>query len=431
MPAAERRIVVLGAVVAVATIAFGYVYGFRGGNELGAPTPPFTIAWGPLADPLAVPAVVVVALCAFFAPRLRGARLPAAGFVPVVLLLALAAGVAVGSMRLGTYGWWHVFDLRPGGSFAAANEYLPGQPTLTWGVGFYLDRFAEMVPSQTVNIAGHPPGPLLLMRALSIDTAQGLAALCIACAALCTPLTYAIARAVPTSEWTARTAALLVALSPVVLLYGVTSFDAVYAAMGAAAAALLLSRRPTLVAVGVVAFAVATLFSWALLGIGAAAAIVVLGRDGWRRALVVAVACGVGVLVINAILAAGWGYDPIGTLLATEGVYRNSLAKIRPYPFWVPGSAVAWAVMLGPLTVAYALRGAVRRNPVAVGIVAVVLIAAVAGFTKAETERIWLIFVPLTCVAAAQVVPERRLPLVLSLLAAQALVLQLLVNTLW
>jgi len=431
VPVAERLVVLLGAVVAVATVAFGYVYGFRGGHELGAPTPPFTLAWSPLADPLAVPAVVVVVLCAFAAPRLRGPRLPAAGFVPVVLLLALAAGLAVGSMRMGTYGWWHVFDLGPRGSFAAANEYLPGQPTLTWGVGFYLDRFAEMVPSQTVNIAGHPPGPLLLMRALSIDTAQGLAALCIACAALCTPLTYAIARAVPTSEQTARTAALLVALSPVVLLDGVTSFDAVYAAMGAAAAALLLSRRSALLAVGMVAFAVATLFSWALLGIGAAAAIVVLVRDGWRRALVVAAGCGVAVLALNAVLAVGWGYDPIGTLLATEGVYRNSLAKIRPYWFWVLGSPVAWAVMLGPLTVGYALRGAVRRNPVAVGIVAVVLIAAVAGFTKAETERIWLIFVPLACVAAAQVVPERRVPLVLGSLAAQALVLQLLVNTVW
>jgi hypothetical protein len=87
--------------------------------------------------------------------------------------------------------------------------------------------------------------------------------------------------------------------------------------------------------------------------------------------------------------------------------------------------------MLGPVVIAAATRAALRRNPVALGILAVVVIAAVAGFTKAETERIWLIFVPLACVAAAPVLSTRRLPLVLGALGAQALALQVLVNTVW
>jgi len=51
--------------------------------------------------------------------------------------------------------------------------------------------------------------------------------------------------------------------------------------------------------------------------------------------------------------------------------------------------------------------------------------------TKAETERIWLPFVPLACVAAAAVLPARRLKPVLWMLAAQALAVQLLFDTVW
>ena len=57
-------------------------------------------------------------------------------------------------------------------------------------------------------------------------------------------------------------------------------------------------------------------------------------------------------------------------------------------------------------------------------------VSAVGGFTKAETERIWLPFVPLACVAAAAL-PIRRLSSVLLALGAQALAVELLFNTVW
>ena len=60
--------------------------------------------------------------------------------------------------------------MRPGGSFEAGNEYLPGLPALSYGTHFYLDRFAELVPSLPVNVAGHPPAPLLLLHALGLTT---------------------------------------------------------------------------------------------------------------------------------------------------------------------------------------------------------------------------------------------------------------------
>jgi hypothetical protein len=67
----------------------------------------------------------------------------------------------------------------------------------------------------------------------------------------------------------------------------------------------------------------------------------------------------------------------------------------------------------------------------AVGLVAVVAAAAVLGFTKAETERIWLFLVPFACIAAARVLTPRRLPLILGALAAQALAVELLLFTAW
>ncbi|WP_320670317.1 hypothetical protein [Patulibacter defluvii] len=422
------------ALVAAATVAIG-VWHAATGRELGTATPPFVAGWLPQLAPAAVVALGLVPVVAWSAPGLRDRRLRPAAVALALLGLALAAGLAVGAMRLGPAGWSHVFDLGPGGSFEAANEYLPGLPTLQWGVGPYLDRFAETVPSQPVNVAGHPPGPLLLMRALGIDGPGGLAALCIGAAAACAPLTYLLARAArgPAAdrERTARTAGLLAALTPIVLLDGVTSFDAVYAAFGAAAAIPLLSRRRAVAAVGALLLALATLFSWALLGIGAAVAVLRWRRDGWRVAAAVAALCAIAWLAVNGLLALAWGYDPIGTLRATEGVYRNSLARIRPYWFWLFGSPVAWALMLGPAVAAALVRSALRGSAAGRAIVAVVAFAAIAGFTKAETERIWLIFVPLACVAAAEAIPDRRLRPVLLLLAAQALAIQALANTVW
>ena len=51
--------------------------------------------------------------------------------------------------------------------------------------------------------------------------------------------------------------------------------------------------------------------------------------------------------------------------------------------------------------------------------------------TGGETERIWLPFVPLACVAAAAAVPAGRLRPVLTFLVFQAMVVELLFFTVW
>jgi methylthioxylose transferase len=317
---------------------------------------------------------------------------------------------------------------RPG---EAANEYLAGLPSTSYGVRFYLDRFAELVPAQPVHVAGHPPGPLLLMHALGIRGAGGLAALCIAGGALTAPLTYILGRTLRLGESGARLAALLCACSPVVLLFGVTSYDYLFAALGTAAATLLVARRRSLRAGGAAALAVAALFAWSLLGVGAWAAIVVARRDGIRAGAVLAAACATALAALNGALAAAYGYDPIGTLAATGGVYRDGIASIRPYAFWALGSPVAWGVMLGIPIAAAAIRGAMRGDTPAMALAAVVVAAAAGGFTKAETERIWLFLVPLACVAAAPALAGRPPARLLALLVAQALAVQALFATVW
>jgi hypothetical protein len=414
---AVLRIVIVGA---VATVAIGLALGR---DRLGVATPPFVANWAPRLDPLAAVSVVVLAGGCAAAPRLLDLR-PRA-FVIAVWGLALGLGLALNVARLGTAGWSAVFDLRRGGE--AVNEYLPGLPAIGYGVRFYLDRFAELVPSLPVNVAGHPPGPLLLVHALGIRSAAGLAALCIGAGSLTAPLTYALALALQ-PERTARIAALLVAFSPVVLLDGVTSFDYVFAALGTGAAALLVRRRAL---AGAVALAVATLFSWALLGVAAWAAVVVALRRGARAALGVAAVCAAATAGLAVAMAGIWGYDAIGTLRATAAVYDHSIASMRPYPYWAFGSVVAWGVMLGPPIAAAGLRGAVRRDAAALALAAVLAVAALGGFTKAETERIWLFLVPFACTAAAPLLADRPLRRILALLVVQALLVQALFATVW
>ena len=177
--------------------------------------------------------------------------------------------------------------------------------------------------------------------------------------------------------------------------------------------------------------AVASFFSWALLAAGAFAAVVVFQRDGWRAAVILAAACAAATLAFHAALAFAFGWDPIGTIQATSDVYRLGIARIRPYAYWVAGSPAAWAAFSGLAIAALWLVALARRETTAVALAAIVLTAAVLGFSKAETERIWLFMVPFACVAAAAVLPPRRLPLVLGLCAAQALAVELAFDTVW
>jgi hypothetical protein len=140
--------------------------------------------------------------------------------------------------------------------------------------------------------------------------------------------------------------------------------------------------------------------------------------------------CGLAFAAVYTALALVLGYDPIATLNATVAAYRRTQHH-RPYAFWLFGSPTAWWISLGLPIGWLAVRAATESDPSALGLVAVVVVSALLGFTNAETERIWLPYTPLASLAAAAVLRPRRLPPVLYLLAAQALGAELLFHTIW
>lgn len=420
-----------GFALAAATIAYGFAARVEG-TRLGASLAPFLWDWSPSLRASAIPAAVLLAPAVWLAPRLRAPAVRPWAFAGAALTLGLALRLALGSARGGVDGLWAVYQV---GNHEAANEYLPALPALDFGALFFLDTFAEIGTSLPVHAIGHPPGLLLMLHWLGIDGAPGMAALTIGAGALAIPLTYLLSRAL-LDEDRARSATLLYVFAPSALLYGATSADALYATVALAAAIpLALAARSRAASgalpLGAATLAVASFFSYANLAIGAWATLLAAQRAGLRRAARLAIACGVVLAASYGLLHLTTGYDPIGVLRATESVYREGIASRRPYEFWLFGSPIAFLCALGLPIAWFALRSAGARYAPAVALVAVVIVAAVLGFSKAETERIYQFLVPLACVAAAASLPARWLPLTLGALAAQALAIELLLYTVW
>jgi hypothetical protein len=247
-PAAARLLLPLAGLVVLATVVAGTVIRQRTGG-LGTATPPFVMSYLPDAKlPWFALAVVLAAAAAWAAPRLArpGLTLPTPVWLGLLALLVLLPGLALGAARKRAAGLAGDLPAHRGGSFEAKNEYLPGLPALSYGARFFLDRFAELVPSLPVNVAGHPPALMLLIDALGLTTPGRLAALCIAAAVVTPLLSYALARALGQPRPRARVAGVLAALSPLLLLFGITSADAVFMAGGAATAVLLVAQQPAL-----------------------------------------------------------------------------------------------------------------------------------------------------------------------------------------
>jgi methylthioxylose transferase len=424
---AELALPAAGLIVCALTVTVGLV--IRATTRgLGAPLPPFSMFFSPELDPLLAVTVLVAGGAATLAPRVVDWATQPARVAGGLFALALALGLSLNLARAGVSGWTAVFTTGAHGSPEAPHEYLPGLPALSHGVGYYVGHFPRLLTVLPTHVRGNPPGPLVALHLLGIHTAAALTALCVGLGALTAPLAYDLGRVLG-GEQRGRLAGVMTAFAPSLLLFGVTSVDYAFATLGLAAACLLARRHPAALLAGGVLAAVASFFSWLLLAIPAWATIAVLRREGPRRALVCACVSAGLILALNVALALSLGYDPIATFRVLDRLYRHGAAASRPYAFWLFGSPVAWALMLGIPTAWLAVRSLAVGDPAAVALAAVVLTAAVLGFTKAETERIWLPFVPLACVAAAATMSARTLRPLLWSLVAQALVVEVLFDT--
>ena len=416
------------AIVSLLTIAVGAIL-VLGGRDIGAPLPPFLFRFRPDASLLSLLAAGVLAIGVLGARRLSSPALKPGLFVVAATVLGLALRLSLNASREGVIDWWIFFDPRFG---EGTVEYLAALPALEFGVPLFLDRFAETASALPVHAVGHPPGLLSVVGLLGIETAPAFAALIVAAGVLAVPLVYLLGRELLDDDVRARAATLLFVFAPSAIIYGASAADALFATLGTLAALLLIARRPVVrLVAGPAALALATFFSYANLAVGAWGALVVAVREGPRAAVKVAAAAGAGLVVFYLAAYALFGFDIVGAIATTEDIYRVSIARLRPYWYFLFGSPVAWLAAMGIPLALYWLRAIAAREAAAVALAAVVVIAAVGGFTKAETERIWLFFVPLACVGAAAVLPQRRLMLVLSLLAVQAFLMQHLLGTVW
>ena len=298
-------------------------------------------------------------------------------------------------------------------------------------------RSPRSAPRCPVHAIGHPPGLLVGLHALGIDTAPGMAALTIGVGALSIPLDLpAGPRAAGRAARAARHAALRVRAQRDALRRHLGR-RALRHARPARRAAARWPRRPDGRAPG-------------RAGAGGAGAgqLLLLRQPGDRRAGhaagLAAQRPAAGRAASPRPAASRWWpstacstWPPATTRSAscrpTESVYREGIASRRPYAFWVFGSPVAFlvAARAADRLVRAALRGRRRRRrawPCSPCWSSPPCSASPRPRPSASTCS-WC---PLACLAAAtSAAANAACALVLGALAAQALATELLFYTVW
>lgn len=321
-------------------------------------------------------------------------------------------------------------------------------------IGEFVRGFVDHIDRYSVHVRGHPPGfPVLLAALDSIGLRGGwpVVGLSMAGTALAPAGVLVAVWAVAGVEWVRRCAPLLV-----VAPYGVwmmTSADAVFTAVGAwgvATCALGLRAR------GMVAVAWGSA-SGILLGAllfftygGATFVLVPLVPAVvlWRRR-----APGVVPTVVAAVLAAGavtavWtaaGFWWFAGAAETRLQYWAGTAQFRPFAYFMVANLGATLIAVGPTTFGGLVELWRRRRtppPIAVlvlgGLTALVA-SHLSQYSRAEVERIWLLFFPWLVVAGALLVDRpdaapraRRLATVaVSVQVVLAVVLQAALESKW
>lgn len=283
------------------------------------------------------------------------------------------------------------------------------------GVGPFVETFTdpEVLAGYPVHVEGHPVGAALLFVGLDrigLGGSAGAAAFLVLVGAAIAPLVLVAVREVAGGS-RARQAAPFLAIGPMAI-WTVTSADALFAAVGAAAVVLVVlasGRSSTwgrlgLGVAGGVAFGVGAQLSYGLVPLVLVPAVVAVARRRWD---VLGAACAGGLLVLGGVGLAGfWWFDG---LAATHDRYWAGIGARRPFAYFAPlGNPAALAICVGPAAVVAVARLRDRRLWLLVGgALAAVVVADLSGLSKAEVERIWLPFAPWLLVATAALVHLR------------------------
>jgi len=294
------------------------------------------------------------------------------------------------------------------GPLTSRYEYVAGISDVdaAGGVAPYLDTFTDRISDYPTHVRGHPPGLVVVLSVADrvgldpVDTALGLV---LAGWGIAISSALVATRHVA-GEAGARRVAPLLALAPAAVWAG-TSADAFFAGVvGAAVAALVVAtgadehRSDGFAAVGGLLVGASLLLSYATVPVLAIPVVVALVRRRVRP-LAIGAAVAATTLVVAGLTGFWW---PAG-LLATRDEYHAGLASVRPFGYFAVGNLAAVAVAVGP-ALGGGIAGLARRlgpGALAVGALIGVAMADGSGFSKGETERIWLVFVPWLATAAA------------------------------
>lgn len=427
--------------IAVVVAAVGW------GSAAIAPNPAFKVRAAPLFGHWgldlrlgSVLAVVVAAGAAAgvvgFGPRVA-ARLPWKGLLPV----AAAAG-SIWSLALNLpYGWGRLTA-----SHADRHQYEPFAASID-NAGTFLRTFTEEISRYPVHVKGHPPGATLvpwLLDQIGLGGAGWFALLVVAGWGVAIAATLVAVRAVA-GESVARRCAPALVLLPGALW--ATSADGLFAGVSACAVSsavvALAGRRSLLAALAGVLFALALMLTYG----AAALAVIVVAAALYLRAWIPLLIVGA-----SAALALGgvWvltGFSWLEGLDATRGEYWAGVASRRPSTYFLlAGNPGALALAVGPAVFAglgmvwaevraarsevRAARSEVRArqdSSVAIAVLPLGALAAVAAadvslLSKAEVERIWLLFMPWLTVATVALPGRRRWLVVQAVLAVALLI---------
>lgn len=425
---AGRGALAVAAGLLLAAVVVGRVLASRG-VPLHLGSPPFFGATRPHLGPGTPLALLVAGAVVAYGPRIA-----ATARWNVAVVAAGVAGVAWTFALALSRGWrTGVAEL-----LTARPEYLtevPGAPPWRELLATFTARIPADAPDRwTTHVAGHPPGALLVYVGLDRVGLGGGAwagALSLLAAGA---VVLATALAVRALAGPAAGRALLpyAALFPGAVWMGVSA-DAVFAAAGATGLALLalavVARgRTGRVLLGAAAGAVlggCLFLSYGLVLLGVPAlAVVVLRR---RRDVLVAAALAASAVVVAYGLAGFWWWDG---LAAVRGRYLAGFGGERPWGYFGWAGLAGLVAVVGPAAVAGLGRLLVRSDPeaagartLALGSLGAVLLAAVSGLSKGETERIWLPFAVWVLVATVTL-PRRSARWWLAAQAATGLLLE-------
>jgi len=285
----------------------------------------------------------------------------------------------------------------------ARTDYLASLPLVTTP-GAFLTGFVEGIERYSTHVRAHPPGLLVgfwWMDRLGLSGAGWVAAAQHLAGAASVPALLLAVREVASSR-AARTVAPFAVFVPAAVAWG--SGDAIFLGVATWSITLLVvatgrrDRRGDFLALaGGLLSGVAVFLSYGLVLLGAVPLAVGIARRRVRPFVLAAA----GVVVVTAAFAAA-GFWWLDGLEATRREYALSVARFRPYSFFLVANLAAFGIALGPAVVAGAARLRDRRLwLLAGGGLLAVALADLSGMSKTEVERIWLPFVPWLVVATA------------------------------